>query len=282
MSAVGKLILAGVPIGNFRDASLRLILALTDCDVIAAEDTRKIKRLMNDLEIKSSAKVISYFQENEVQKIELLLNEIDRGSTVLVVSDAGMPTISDPGFKLVQAAVAAKVKVEVLPGPSAPVTALALSGFATDEFTFIGFLPRKKSAREVKYMEIKKSSRTFIFFESPRRLLESLEELSQIVTDDRQIVIARELTKTYEEIIRGNLAEIIQWAKKDVLGEITVVVDRAPVANNFDLTEATKAVFQLIDQGVSHKDAVSQVANEEGLAKRALYEATLELMHERE
>jgi 16S rRNA (cytidine1402-2'-O)-methyltransferase len=131
-------------------------------------------------------------------------------------------------------------------------------------------------------MEIKKSSRTFIFFESPRRLLESLEELSQIVTDDRQIVIARELTKTYEEIIRGNLAEIIQWAKKDVLGEITVVVDRAPVASNFDLTEATKAVFQLIDQGVSHKDAVSQVANEEGLAKRALYEATLELMHERE
>jgi 16S rRNA (cytidine1402-2'-O)-methyltransferase len=282
VSEPGKLILAAVPIGNFRDASLRLISALSESDLVAAEDTRKVKRLMSDLDIKSSAKIFSYFQENEIQKIDYLLQSISEGSSVLLVSDAGMPTISDPGFKLVQAAIAANVKIEVLPGPSAPVTALALSGFATDEFTFIGFLSRKKSVREARFLEIKKANRTFIFFESPRRLLASLKELSEALNDDRQIVIARELTKTYQEIIRGNISECIGWAKNEVLGEITVVVDRASEAAVDDLSDAVTAVSRLIKQGLSHKDAVNQVATQGGLAKRALYKATLELNHERE
>jgi 16S rRNA (cytidine1402-2'-O)-methyltransferase len=277
----GKLTLAAVPIGNFQDASLRLIKALATSDLIAAEDTRKIKRLINDLEIKTVAKIFSYFQENEVRKIDFLLQSIQEGLSVLVVSDAGMPTISDPGFKLVQAAIEANIPIEVLPGPSAPIAALALSGFATDEFTFIGFLPRKKSQREVKFNEIKNTDRTFIFFESPRRLLTSLQELGEVVEAERAIVVARELTKTYQEIIRGTISEVIEWAQKEVLGEITVVVDRATKSATDAIGEAIDEVNQLISQGASHKDAVTEVASQRGLAKRPLYEATLELSYER-
>jgi 16S rRNA (cytidine1402-2'-O)-methyltransferase len=277
----GKLTLAAVPIGNFQDASLRLIKALATSDLIAAEDTRKIKRLINDLEIKTVAKIFSYFQENEVRKIDFLLQSIQEGLSVLVVSDAGMPTISDPGFKLVQAAIEANIPIEVLPGPSAPIAALALSGFATDEFTFIGFLPRKKSQREVKFNEIKNTDRTFIFFESPRRLLISLQELGEVVEAERAIVVARELTKTYQEIIRGTISEVIEWAQKEVLGEITVVVDRATKSATDAIGEAIDEVNQLISQGASHKDAVTEVASQRGLAKRPLYEATLELSYER-
>ena len=281
MREPGKLTLAAVPIGNFQDASLRLIKALATSDLIAAEDTRKIKRLINDLEIKTVAKIFSYFQENEVRKIDFLLQSIQEGLSVLVVSDAGMPTISDPGFKLVQAAIEANILIEVLPGPSAPIAALALSGFATDEFTFIGFLPRKKSQREVKFNEIKKTDRTFIFFESPRRLLTSLQELGEVVEAERAIVVARELTKTYQEIIRGTISEVIEWAQKEVLGEITVVIDRATKSATDAIGEAIDEVNQLISQGASHKDAVTEVASQRGLAKRPLYEATLELSYER-
>ena len=281
MREPGKLTLAAVPIGNFQDASLRLIKALATSDLIAAEDTRKIKRLINDLEIKTVAKIFSYFQENEVRKIDFLLQSIQEGLSVLVVSDAGMPTISDPGFKLVQAAIEANIPIEVLPGPSAPIAALALSGFATDEFTFIGFLPRKKSQREVKFNEIKNTDRTFIFFESPRRLLTSLQELGEVVEAERAIVVARELTKTYQEIIRGTISEVIEWAQKEVLGEITVVIDRATKSATDAIGEAIDEVNQLISQGASHKDAVTEVASQRGLAKRPLYEATLELSYER-
>ena len=281
MREPGKLILAAVPIGNFQDASLRLIAALQTSDLIAAEDTRRIKRLIKDLEINTEAKIFSYFQENEVRKIDFLLQSIDEGFNVLVVSDAGMPTISDPGFKLVQAAIKANIPIEVLPGPSAPIAALALSGFATDEFTFIGFLPRKKSQREAKFNEIKNTDRTFIFFESPRRLLTSLQELGEIIESERAVVVARELTKTYQEIFRGSISEVIDWAQKEILGEITVVVDRGVKSSTDAMGEAIAEVNQLISQGVSHKDAVSQVASQRGLAKRPLYEATLELSYER-
>ena len=281
MREPGKLILAAVPIGNFQDASLRLIAALQTSDLIAAEDTRRIKRLIKDLEINTEVKIFSYFQENEVRKIDFLLQSINEGFNVLVVSDAGMPTISDPGFKLVQAAIKANIPIEVLPGPSAPIAALALSGFATDEFTFIGFLPRKKSQREVKFNEIKNTDRTFIFFESPRRLLTSLQELGEIVEAERAVVVARELTKTYQEIFRGSISEVIDWAQKEILGEITVVVDRGVKSSTDAMGEAIAEVNQLISQGVSHKDAVSQVASQRGLAKRPLYEATLELSYER-
>lgn len=280
MTKPGKLVLAARPIGNYKDSSLRLIEALKSADLIAAEDTRKLKRLLSDLEINNSAKIVSYFEENEISKIGYLLAAVKDGKEVLLISDAGTVTISDPGFKLVQAAVAEDIKLEVLPGASAPIAALTLSGFATDEFTFIGFLPRKKSLREQKYLEIKESMRTFIFFESPRRILNTLEEMNEVLPSERSLVIARELTKTYEEIIRGNLAELIIWAKGEVLGEITVVVDGASKKPEADLPGAIKEVLNLIQLGVSHKDAVNQVAATRGLAKRALYQATLELAHE--
>ncbi len=280
MTKPGKLVLAARPIGNFKDSSLRLIAALKSADLIAAEDTRKLKRLLSDLAIKTSAKIISYFEENEISKIGYLLTEVRAGKEVLLISDAGTVTISDPGFKLVQAAVAEGIQLEVLPGASAPIAALTLSGFATDEFTFIGFLPRKKSLREQKYLEIRNATRTFIFFESPRRILSTLKELNDFLASERLLVIARELTKTYEEIIRGNLAELIIWAKGEVLGEITVVVDGAKAKPEADLPAAIGEVLNLIRLGVSHKDAVNQVALSRGLAKRALYQATLELAHE--
>lgn len=280
MTKPGKLVLAARPIGNFKDSSLRLIAALKSADLIAAEDTRKLKRLLSDLAIKTSAKIISYFEENEISKIGYLLTEVRAGKEVLLISDAGTVTISDPGFKLVQAAVAEGIQLEVLPGASAPIAALTLSGFATDEFTFIGFLPRKKSLREQKYLEIRDTTRTFIFFESPRRILNTLKEMNEYLASERSLVIARELTKTYEEIVRGNLAELIIWAKGEVLGEITVVVDGAKAKPEADLPAAIGEVLNLIRLGVSHKDAVNQVALSRGLAKRALYQATLELAHE--
>lgn len=280
MTKPGKLVLAARPIGNFKDSSLRLIAALKSADLIAAEDTRKLKRLLSDLAIKTSAKIISYFEENEISKIGYLLTEVRAGKEVLLISDAGTVTISDPGFKLVQAAVAEGIQLEVLPGASAPIAALTLSGFATDEFTFIGFLPRKKSLREQKYLEIRDTTRTFIFFESPRRILNTLKEMNEYLASERSLVIARELTKTYEEIVRGNLAELIIWAKGEVLGEITVVVDGAKANPEADLPAAIRQVLNLIRLGVSHKDAVNQVALSRGLAKRALYQATLELVHE--
>jgi 16S rRNA (cytidine1402-2'-O)-methyltransferase len=276
----GKLVLAARPIGNYKDSSLRLIEALKSADLIAAEDTRKLKRLLSDLEINTSAKIVSYFEENEISKIGYLLAEVKDGKVVLLISDAGTVTISDPGFKLVQAAVRENIKLEVLPGASAPIAALTLSGFATDEFIFIGFLPRKKSLREQKYFEIKESKRTFIFFESPRRILNTLEEMNEILPSERSLVIARELTKTYEEIVRGNLTELITWAKGEVLGEITVVVDGASENPEAELPQAIGEVLKLVQLGVSHKDAVNQVASSRGLAKRALYQATLELAHE--
>lgn len=280
MTKPGKLVLAARPIGNYKDSSLRLIEALKSADLIAAEDTRKLKRLLSDLAINTSAKIISYFEENEISKISYLLAAVKDGKEVLLISDAGTVTISDPGFKLVQAAVAANVELEVLPGASAPIAALTLSGFATDEFTFIGFLPRKKSLREQKYLEIRDTARTFIFFESPRRIFNTLKELNAVLTSERSLVIARELTKTYQEVIRGNLAKLMAWAEKEVLGEITVVVEGASEHPEADLPEAIKEVLNLIRLGKSHKDAVNQVASNRGLGKRALYQATLELAHE--
>lgn len=280
MTKPGKLILAARPIGNYKDASLRLIEALGSVDLIAAEDTRKLKRLLNDLEIKSLAKIISFFEENEISKIDPILKAITEGQNVLIISDAGTVTISDPGFKLVQKAIEQNVQLEVLPGASAPIAALTLSGFATDEFTFVGFLPRKKSLRLDKIREIENSNRTVIFFESPRRILDTLNEFLEIFEPERNLVIARELTKTYEEIARGNLTELIAWAQKGVLGEVTVVVEGSKTKKTFTSEQAQAAVLKLMASGLSHKDAVSQVAATSGLAKRALYQATLELSHE--
>lgn len=281
MSKPGKLILAARPIGNYKDSSLRLIEALSSVDLIAAEDTRKLKRLLADLDIETKAKIISYYEKNEISKIKFILEAIAQGQNVLVISDAGTITISDPGYKLVQIAIDQNVELEVLPGASAPIAALTLSGFATDEFTFVGFLPRKKSLREEKMLELAASKRTTIFFESPKRIFETLNELVNFLEPDRKLVIARELTKTYQELARGTLQELITWAEKEVLGEITVVVEGRKTKKTIDEAEAISAVLKLMTSGLSHKDAVAEVVKKTGLAKRALYQATLELTHER-
>ena len=262
-----KLLLAGVPLGNPGDASARLIDAIQSASIIAAEDSRRFQRLCQDLGVSSEAKVISFFEGNEEERTEQLLNELKNGSDVLVVTDAGMPTVSDPGFKLVRAAVEAKIPVEVLPGPSAVTTALALSGLPTDRFCFDGFVPRTQGAREKFFDALK--------FETPHRLVETLEVANKILGSDRKAALCREMTKTYEETVRGTLGEIQDWAKsKEILGEITIVVNGAVEgAKEMSQQEIIDAVRNLESAGMDRKEAISAVAEDFALPKRAVFDA---------
>ena len=270
-----KLLLAGVPLGNPGDASARLINAIQSASIIAAEDSRRFQRLCQDLGVSSEAKVLSFFEGNEEERTEQLLNELKNGSDVLVVTDAGMPTVSDPGFKLVRAAVEAKIPVEVLPGPSAVTTALALSGLPTDRFCFDGFVPRTQGAREKFFDALKFESRTIVFFEAPHRLVETLEVANKILGSDRKAALCREMTKTYEETVRGTLGEIQDWAKsKEILGEITIVVSGAVEgAKEMSQQEIIDAVRNLESAGMDRKEAISAVAEDFALPKRAVFDA---------
>lgn len=270
-----KLLLAGVPLGNPGDASARLINAIQSASIIAAEDSRRFQRLCQDLGVSSDAKVLSFFEGNEEERTEQLLNELKNGSDVLVVTDAGMPTVSDPGFKLVRAAVEAKIPVEVLPGPSAVTTALALSGLPTDRFCFDGFVPRTQGAREKFFDALKFESRTIVFFEAPHRLVETLEVANKILGSDRKAALCREMTKTYEETVRGTLGEIQDWAKsKEILGEITIVVNGAVEgAKEMSQQEIIDAVRNLESAGMDRKEAISAVAEDFALPKRAVFDA---------
>lgn len=270
-----KLLLAGVPLGNPGDASARLINAIQSASIIAAEDSRRFQRLCQDLGVSSEAKVLSFFEGNEEERTEQLLNELKNGSDVLVVTDAGMPTVSDPGFKLVRAAVEAKIPVEVLPGPSAVTTALALSGLPTDRFCFDGFVPRTQGAREKFFDALKFESRTIVFFEAPHRLVETLEVANTILGSDRKAALCREMTKTYEETVRGTLGEIQDWAKsKEILGEITIVVNGAVEgAKEMSQQEIIDAVRNLESAGMDRKEAISAVAEDFALPKRAVFDA---------
>ena len=270
-----KLLLAGVPLGNPGDASARLINAIQSASIIAAEDSRRFQRLCQDLGVSSEAKVLSFFEGNEEERTEQLLNELKNGSDVLVVTDAGMPTVSDPGFKLVRAAVEAKIPVEVLPGPSAVTTALALSGLPTDRFCFDGFVPRTQGAREKFFDALKYESRTIVFFEAPHRLVETLEVANKILGSDRKAALCREMTKTYEETVRGTLGEIQDWAKsKEILGEITIVVNGAVEgAKEMSQQEIIDAVRNLESAGMDRKEAISAVAEDFALPKRAVFDA---------
>ena len=270
-----KLLLAGVPLGNPGDASARLIDAIQSASIIAAEDSRRFQRLCQDLGVSSDAKVLSFFEGNEEERTEQLLNELKNGSDVLVVTDAGMPTVSDPGFKLVRAAVEAKIPVEVLPGPSAVTTALALSGLPTDRFCFDGFVPRTQGAREKFFDALKFESRTIVFFEAPHRLVETLEVANKILGSDRKAALCREMTKTYEETVRGTLGEIQDWAKsKEILGEITIVVNGAlEGAKEMSQQEIIDAVRNLESAGMDRKEAISAVAEDFALPKRAVFDA---------
>jgi 16S rRNA (cytidine1402-2'-O)-methyltransferase len=231
---VGVLTLAGVPIGQAEDAPARLAEALASADVIAAEDTRRVRRLATALDVRLTARVVSYYDVVEARRAAELVDELRAGRNVLLVSDAGMPAISDPGYRLVAAAAAAGITVTAVPGPSAVVTALAVSGLPTDRFCFEGFPPRKPGERERRFAELAADTRTQVYFESPRRLAVTLGELRRSHGDDRAAVVCRELTKVHEEIKRGTLAELAEWADPanpahpqgsgGVRGEITLVV----------------------------------------------------------
>jgi len=275
MIAHMKLLLAGVPLGNPGDASARLISAIKNASIIAAEDSRRFQRLCQDLGISSQAKILSFFEGNEEERTEQLLNELRNGADVLVVTDAGMPTVSDPGFKLVRSAVAENIQVEVLPGPSAVTTALALSGLPTDRFCFEGFVPRTQGAREKFFEELRFEVRTVVFFEAPHRLQETLITAINFLGAERKAALCREMTKTYEETVRGTLGSLQEWASsKEVLGEITIVVEGAIVgAREINHERIIDSVRKFENAGMDRKEAIAAVAQELNLPKREVFDA---------
>lgn len=273
---MGTLVLAAAPIGRADDASARLRDALAAAPVIAAEDTRRLRRLAADLGVPLAARVVSYHDANEQSRTAGLVAELLAGRDVLVITDAGMPGVSDPGYRLVQAAVAEGVPVSVLPGPSAVTTALVASGLPTDRFCFEGFPPRKPGERARRFGALADEPRTMVFFESPRRLDATLAAMADAFGADRPAAVCRELTKTYEEIRRGTLAELAAWAADGVLGEITVVVGGAPARPGLtDPADLAAAVAAREDAGTPRKQAISEVAKENGAPKRTVYEAVL-------
>jgi 16S rRNA (cytidine1402-2'-O)-methyltransferase len=265
------IILAATPIGNLGDASRRLVEALERAEVIAAEDTRVTVHLMRALGVENRPRLIPLHEHNE-RAMAAEIVELARESDVLVLTDAGMPAVSDPGFALVTVAIEAGVTVTALPGPSAVLMALAVSGLPTDRFTFEGFLPRK--GRLASLQALAREPRTMVFFESPHRLAESLADIGGALGDDRRVVVCRELTKLYEEVRRGTAAELAAWAAEGVKGEICVVVEGAPVLA-FDLLEGVRRVLDLVAQGARLKEASAEVAEVTGLGRRELYEGAL-------
>lgn len=281
IQAAGSIVLAATPLGNPDDASPRLRHALATADVIAAEDTRRIRRLLSDLGVTPAGRITSYYDAIERERAEELVAQAERGSVVLVVCDAGMPTISDPGFRIVALAVERAVRVTVLPGPSAVLAAVAVSGLPVDRFCFEGFLPRKAGERSTRIGELAVEPRTMVFFEAPHRLAAMLDALVVGIGPARRAAVCRELTKTYEEVRRGTLAELAEWAAAGMRGEITVVVagaDPADVRRAGGLDDATGWVAAVADceaAGISRKDAIADVAKRAGVPKREVYSAVV-------
>lgn len=267
------IILAATPIGNLGDVTRRLVEALGTATVIAAEDTRVTVHLLKALGIENRPRLISLHDHNEREKASELV-ELARDADVLVLSDAGMPTVSDPGFHLVDAAADAGVVVTALPGPSAVLTALAVSGLPTDRFTFEGFLPRKPGDRRKALRDLAQERRTMVFFESPNRIAASLADVATTLGADRRVVVCRELTKFFEEVKRGTAAELAEWAAAGVKGEICVVVAGAE-ERVMDLETGVAEVMRLLAGGTRLKDAAADVSAATGLSKRDLYEAAL-------
>ena len=278
--SAGVVVLAATPIGDITDASPRLIAELSNADVIAAEDTRRLRRLLERLGVQTDARIMSYFEGNEARRTEELVRALDDGARVVVVSDAGMPSVSDPGYRIVTAAVARGFRVTAVPGPSAVLTALAVSGLPVDRFCFEGFLPRKASERGRRLAQLATEPRTMIFFEAPHRAPATLSAMAVAFGADRRGAVCRELTKTYEEIRRGSLQELAEWAGSEVRGEVTLVIGGAaqPTA---DLNAAAEAALSLAAGGMKLRAAAAQVAREQGLAKNALYELVLKTQRPR-
>lgn len=270
----GKIYLAATPIGDVDDASPRLRHWLGAADLIAAEDTRRLLNLAGRLEVPLRAPVVAFHDHNEAEKAPDLLNAAREGKNVLVVSDAGMPVISDPGYRLVAAAAREAIAVTVLPGPSAVLTALALSGLASDRFAFEGFIPRKDGERSRRFADLSDDERTLIFFDSPHRIASSLADMAFHFGDERQAAVCRELTKTYEEVRRGTLTELAEWAAGGVRGEITLVVAGAEHADG-EPEEYVTEVLTLVNAGMRLKAAAGYVSERVGVRKNELYEAAL-------
>ena len=272
------LILAATPLGNPGDASSRLKSAIEDATIIAAEDSRRFHRLCQDIEVTFSAKVVSFFEGNEEDRTKELLAELKNGATVLVVSDAGMPTISDPGFRLMREAIAQGSQVQVIPGPSAVTMAIALSGLPTDRFSFEGFPPRTAGARSATFEKLRFEERTMVFFEAPHRLQESLSDAVEVFGAGRKGAICREMTKRYEESIRGTLSELLSWASSnEILGEITLVVQGAEIDSALrTANDMVERVREFEAAGMDRKGAMATVADEFGISKRLVYAAVVD------
>ena len=267
------LVLAATPIGRVADAPPRLAEELASADVVAAEDTRRLKRLTSDLEITLSGRVISYFEGNESARTPVLVEALLAGQRVVLVTDAGMPSVSDPGYRLVVAAVEAGVHVTAVPGPSAVLTALAVSGLPVDRFCFEGFLPRKAGERSRRLVALAAEERTMVFFEAPHRTEAALASMRDAFGDDRAAAVCRELTKTHEEVRRGPLAELVAWAAEGVRGEVTIVVTGAPRRPDLagDPESLLAAVAEREAAGVPRKEAIVEVAKRAGVPKREVY-----------
>lgn len=273
-SESGVLVLAATPIGRVGDVGPRLAEALRDADLIAAEDTRRFKRLTADLGVEPLGRVVSYFEGNEATRTPALIEALEAGQRVVLVTDAGMPSVSDPGYRLVAAAVAAGVLVTAVPGPSAVLTALAVSGLPVDRFCFEGFLPRKAGERARRLAELADEPRTMVFFESPHRTAATLAAMAEAFGPDRPGAVCRELTKTHEQVVRDGLGALAEWAGGGVRGEVSLVVAGAPArAVTLDADQLRSAVARLEAEGVGRKEAVVSVARRTGLPKREVYEA---------
>ncbi|MFF1833780.1 16S rRNA (cytidine(1402)-2'-O)-methyltransferase [Streptomyces sp. NPDC058231] len=272
----GTLVLAGTPIGDVADAPPRLAAELETADVVAAEDTRRLRRLTQALGIHTTGRVVSYFEGNESARTPELVEALTGGARVLLVTDAGMPSVSDPGYRLVAAAVEKDIKVTAVPGPSAVLTALALSGLPVDRFCFEGFLPRKAGERLGRLREVADERRTMVFFEAPHRLDDTLAAMAEVFGSDRRAAVCRELTKTYEEVKRGPLGDLAIWAAEGVRGEITVVVEgAAESAEELDAAELVRRVQVREEAGERRKEAIAAVAAAAGLPKRDVFDAVV-------
>ncbi|MEV7421380.1 16S rRNA (cytidine(1402)-2'-O)-methyltransferase [Streptomyces sp. NPDC091212] len=273
----GTLVLAGTPIGDVTDAPPRLSTELETADVIAAEDTRRLRRLTQALGVRTRGRIVSYFEGNETARTPELVEALVDGARVLLVTDAGMPSVSDPGYRLVAAAVERDIRVTAVPGPSAVLTALALSGLPVDRFCFEGFLPRKAGERLSRLRDAAAERRTLVYFEAPHRLDDTLAAMAEVFGADRRAAVCRELTKTYEEVKRGGLGELARWAAEGVRGEITVVVEGAPEPDpgELDAEELVRRVRDREEAGERRKEAIASVAAETGVPKREVFDAVV-------
>jgi 16S rRNA (cytidine1402-2'-O)-methyltransferase len=272
----GVLVLAATPIGDVADASPRLARELATADVVAAEDTRRLRRLCRSLGVDAPARVVSYHDQNEIGRTAELVDALLAGARVLLVSDAGMPSVSDPGYRLVAACAEVGIRVTAAPGPSAVLTALALSGLPSDRFCFEGFLPRKAGERATRLRELAAEPRTSVYFEAPHRVAATLQAMADAFGADRAAAICRELTKTYEEVVRGSLADLVQWATSgEVRGELTLVVAGAPVRDRIPTADLATLVLAREAAGLTRKEAIASVVEETGRPKREVFDAVV-------